>query len=86
VQRITNVRASAAGNANFQQWLSGTKLDQTLAIEDYSMSNRGLRSELVGTPEQIAEKLDRLERAGVDLVLLQFSPQYMKRWSASPRR
>ena len=76
VQRITNVRASAAGNANFQQWLSGTKLDQALAIEDYSVSNRGLRSELVGTPEQIAGKLDRLERAGVDLVLLQFSPQY----------
>lgn len=76
VQRITNVRASAAGNANFQQWLSGTKLDQTLAIEDYSVSNRGLRSELVGTPGQIAEKLDGLERAGVDLVLLQFSPQY----------
>ena len=76
VGRITNVRASAAGNANFQQWLSGTKLDQTLAIEDYSVSNRGLRSELVGTPEQIAEKLDRLEQTGVDLVLLQFSPQY----------
>ena len=84
VQRITNVRASAAGNANFQQWLAGTKLDQTLAIEDYSVSNRGLRSELVGTPEQIAEKLDGLERAGVDLVLLQFSPQYeeMERFAA----
>lgn len=84
VQRITNVRASAAGNANFQQWLSGTKLDQSLAIEDYSVSNRGLRSELIGTPEQIAEKLDALERAGVDLVLLQFSPQYeeMERFAA----
>ena len=84
VQRITNVRASAAGNANFQQWLAGTKLDQTLAIEDYSVSNRGLRSELVGTPEQIAGKLDRLERAGVELVLLQFSPQYeeMERFAA----
>jgi FMNH2-dependent dimethyl sulfone monooxygenase len=76
VDRITNVRASAAGNANFQQWLSGTRLDQQIAIEDYSVSNRGLRSELVGTPEQIAERLDRLARAGVDLVLLQFSPQY----------
>ncbi|HXI12156.1 MAG TPA: LLM class flavin-dependent oxidoreductase [Thermoanaerobaculia bacterium] len=76
VARITDVRASAAGNANFQQWLDGTRLDQRLAIEDYSVSNRGLRSELVGTPEQIAEKLDRLARAGVDLVLLQFSPQY----------
>lgn len=76
VARITNVRASAAGNANFHQWLAGTKLEQRLAIEDYSVSNRGLRSELVGTPEQIAGKLDRLERAGIDLVLLQFSPQY----------
>lgn len=76
VHRITNVRASAAGNANFQQWLSGTKLDQPLAIEDYSVSNRGLRSQLVGTPEQIAERLDGLERAGVELLLLQFSPQY----------
>ena len=76
VARITNVRASAAGNANFQQWLAGTKLDQQIAIEDYSVSNRGLRSELVGTPEQIAEKLDLLAHTGVDLVLLQFSPQY----------
>jgi len=76
VDRITNVRASAAGNANFQQWLAGTKLEQQIAIEDYSVSNRGLRSELIGTPEQIAEKLDRLADVGVDLVLLQFSPQY----------
>ncbi len=76
VRRITDVRASAGGNANFQQWLSGTKLDQTLTIEDYSVSNRGLRSGLVGTPEQIAETLDGLERAGIELVLLQFSPQY----------
>jgi FMNH2-dependent dimethyl sulfone monooxygenase len=84
VRRITDVQASASGNANFQQWLSGTKLDQTLTIEDYSVSNRGLRSGLVGTPEQIAATLDGLERTGVDLVLLQFSPQYeeMERFAA----
>jgi len=38
-------------------------------------SNRGLRSGLVGTAEQLAERLAQFERAGVDLVLLQFSPQ-----------
>lgn len=76
VARITDVRASAAGNRNFEQWLAGSRLERNLAIEDYSVSNRGLRSELVGTPEQIAEKIERLERVGVDLLLLQFSPQY----------
>ena len=76
VARITDVRASAAGNANFDQWIAGTKLEQTLAIEDYSVSNRGLRSALIGTPAQIAERFAGFERAGVDLVLLQFSPQY----------
>jgi dimethylsulfone monooxygenase len=34
-----------------------------------------LRSGLVGTPEQIQEKIAGFEKAGLDLVLLQFSPQ-----------
>ena len=46
-----------------------------MSLEDYSVSNRGLRSGLVGTPEHIAERLGEFERAGADLVLLQFSPQ-----------
>lgn len=36
---------------------------------------RGLRSGLMGAPEGIAEKLDAFGHAGVDLTLLQFSPQ-----------
>ena len=75
VQRITNVKASARGFANYEQWLSGTKLEQHVSLEDYSVSNRGLRTGLVGTPEQISERLDELERIGLDLTLLQFSPQ-----------
>ena len=39
------------------------------------MSNRGLRSGLVGTPDQIIERLAAYQSAGVDLMLLQFSPQ-----------
>jgi FMNH2-dependent dimethyl sulfone monooxygenase len=74
--RITDVRQSAAGYANFQQWVAGTQLEQKLSIEDYSVSNRGLRSGLVGTAAQVQEQVERFAEAGVDLVLLQFSPQY----------
>jgi FMNH2-dependent dimethyl sulfone monooxygenase len=82
--RITDVRASARGFANFQQWIAGTQLEQRMSIEEYSVSNRGLRTGLIGTPELIAERLDALDRAGVDLVLLQCSPQReeMERFAA----
>src|ERR1700756_4806613 len=75
IQRITDVHQSAAGYGNYQQWLAGTQLEQRGSLEDYSVSNRCLRSGLVGTPEQVAERLAQFESAGVDLVLLQFSPQ-----------
>ena len=39
------------------------------------MSNRGPRSGLAGTAEQVAERVAQFEAAGVDLLLLQFSPQ-----------
>lgn len=76
VARITDVRQSAAGYANYQDWLANTQLEQQVSLEDYSVSNRGLRAGLVGTAEQIAERIDEFERAGIDLLLLQFSPQY----------
>ena len=75
VKRITDVQQSAAGYANYQQWLAGTQLEQRVSLEDYSVSNRGLRSGLVGTPEQVAEQVAAFEKAGVELLLLQFSPQ-----------
>jgi dimethylsulfone monooxygenase len=85
LSRITDVHQSAAGYANYQQWLAGTQLEQKVSLEDYSVSNRGLRSGLVGTPEQVSERLAQFESAGVDLVLLQFSPQHeeMERFSQS---
>jgi len=88
LRRITDVRQSAAGYANYQQWLAGTQLEQRVSLEDYSVSNRGLRSGLVGTPEQVAERLGQFEAAGVDLVLLQFSPQLdeMERFAATVLR
>jgi dimethylsulfone monooxygenase len=75
LRRITDVKQSAAGYANYQQWLAGTQLEQRVSLEDYSVSNRGLRAGLVGTAEQVAERVAQFEAAGVDLLLLQFSPQ-----------
>ena len=75
VRRITDVHQSAAGYANYQEWLAGTQLEQRVSLEDYSVSNRGLRSGLVGTPERVAERVADFAKAGVDLLLLQFSPQ-----------
>jgi dimethylsulfone monooxygenase len=76
LERITDVKQNASGFANYQQWLNGTQLEQRMSIEEYSVSNRGLRSGLVGTPAKVQDQLGKFEKAGVDLVLLQFSPQY----------
>jgi FMNH2-dependent dimethyl sulfone monooxygenase len=76
LERITAMPASPPpGFANFDQWLQGTELERTLKLQEYSVSNRGLRPNLVGTPEQIAERIRAYEAAGLDLLLLQMSPQ-----------
>jgi len=84
VARITDVQQSARGYANYQQWITGSNLEQKISLEDYSVSNRGLRSDLVGTPEQVSERLEEFASVGVDLVLLQSSPQLeeMERFAA----
>ncbi|TCD06875.1 LLM class flavin-dependent oxidoreductase [Erythrobacteraceae bacterium CFH 75059] len=73
--RITAVRDLPPGYANFDQWLSGTQLERELKLQEYAVSNRGLRPGLVGTPEQLKERIAEYEHAGVDLLLLQMSPQ-----------
>jgi dimethylsulfone monooxygenase len=81
--RITDVKQSAAGYHNYQQWLAGTQLEQRVSLEDYSVSNRGLRAGLVGTPQQVLDRVRAFEAAGVTLLLLQCSPQLeeMERFS-----
>jgi dimethylsulfone monooxygenase len=83
LERITDVKSSAAGYGNYQDWLANTKLDSQVSLEDYSVSNRGLRSGLTGTPDQVAEKVAAFEAVGVNLLLLQCSPQLeeMERFS-----
>lgn len=72
--RITDVKESDA-YAGFKDFTSKSQLEQQIQLQDYSVSNRGLRPNLIGTPEQIAAKIREYEDAGVDLLLLQFSPQ-----------
>jgi FMNH2-dependent dimethyl sulfone monooxygenase len=85
VTRITNVQAGSPGYQNYQDWLANTQLEQRVTLEEYSVSNRGLRSGLVGTAEQVAEQVAAFEKAGADLLLLQFSPQLeeMERFAAA---
>jgi len=85
IERITDVKSNAKGYANYQQWLQGTQLEQKMSIQEYSVSNRGLRSGLVGTPSQVQDQIGKFEEVGVDLLLLQFSPQLeeMERFSDS---
>ena len=74
--RITDVKQNAAGYHNYQQWLAGTQLEQRVSLEDYSVSNRGLRAGLIGTPGEVLDRVHAFEAIGVNLLLLQCSPQF----------
>ncbi|MBB3694589.1 LLM class flavin-dependent oxidoreductase [Sphingomonas sp. BK580] len=84
LERITTVAELPAGYANFDQWLSGTQLERELKLQEYAVSNRGLRPNLIGTPEQLKERVAEYEAVGLDLLLLQMSPQAeeMERFAA----
>ncbi|WP_059103118.1 LLM class flavin-dependent oxidoreductase [Shouchella shacheensis] len=82
LKRITDVKESDA-YAGYNDFTSKSQLEQQIKLQDYSVSNRGLRPQLVGTPEQIARRVLEYEKVGLDLLLLQCSPQYeeMERFS-----
>ncbi|HET9898486.1 MAG TPA: LLM class flavin-dependent oxidoreductase [Streptosporangiaceae bacterium] len=75
LDRILNVRSSEEAYASYRDFIEGSQLESQVSIEEYSVSNRGLRSGLIGTPDQLIERIRAYEEAGVDLLLLQFSPQ-----------
>ena len=76
LDRILDVRSSPEAYASYQDFVAGSQLESQVSLEEYSVSNRGLRAGLVGTPEQITARIRAYEDAGVDLMLLQFSPQH----------
>ena len=85
IDRITNVAEGSPGYGNYQDWINNTKLEQRVSLQDYSVSNRGLRAGLVGTADQVAERVAAFAEVGVDLLLLQCSPQLeeMERFAES---
>jgi dimethylsulfone monooxygenase len=73
IDRITDVK-DAAGYFGFKDFTTQSQLERELSLRDYSVSNRGLRTGLTGTPEQIAERMIEFRNAGVEIFLMQMSP------------
>ena len=73
INRITNVK-DTAGYVGFKDFTTQSQLERELTLRDYSVSNRGLRTGLTGTPEQIAERIIEFRKAGVEIFLMQMSP------------
>ncbi|HEY3868665.1 MAG TPA: LLM class flavin-dependent oxidoreductase [Actinocrinis sp.] len=74
--RILDVRSSPEAYASYRDFVEGSQLESQVSMEEYGVSNRGLRTGLVGTPRTISERIREYRRVGVDLLLLQFSPQH----------
>ena len=75
LDRVLDVRSSPEAYASYQDFVQGSQLEAELSLREYSVSNRGLRAGLIGTPEQVADRIRAYEQAGAGLMLLQFSPQ-----------
>ena len=74
LERITTVDPASPGYASFAEFQANSSLDVELTKREYSVGTRGLRPNLVGTAEQVAERIREFERAGVTLLLVQSSP------------
>ena len=74
LKAITDVSSSPEARHSYEDFVSQSKLRSSISIEDYSVSNRGLRPGLVGTPEQILERIHAYENAGLEFMLIQASP------------
>jgi FMNH2-dependent dimethyl sulfone monooxygenase len=74
LERITDVDPNSPGYASFEEFRAHSKLDVELSKREYSVGTRGLRPNLVGTPEQVAERIRAYQDAGLTLLLIQSSP------------
>jgi FMNH2-dependent dimethyl sulfone monooxygenase len=74
LERITNVDPSSPGYASFEDFVAHSNLNVEVSKREYSVGTRGLRPNLVGTPEQVAERIREYQDAGLTLLLIQSSP------------
>ncbi|AFR46918.1 MULTISPECIES: LLM class flavin-dependent oxidoreductase [unclassified Gordonia (in: high G+C Gram-positive bacteria)] len=76
LDRITTIDPRSPGYASFEEFARNSELDVELTKREYSVGTRGLRPELVGTPEVVAEKIRAYQDAGLTLLLIQCSPAH----------
>jgi FMNH2-dependent dimethyl sulfone monooxygenase len=76
LERITTVDPASPGYASFEEFLRNSQLDVEVSRREYSVGTRGLRPGLVGTAEQVAERIRAYAEAGVTLLLIQSSPAH----------
>jgi FMNH2-dependent dimethyl sulfone monooxygenase len=74
LERITQVDPASPGFASFEEFRANSRLSVELSLREYSVGTRGLRPNLVGTAEQVAERIRAYQDAGVTLLLIQSSP------------
>ena len=74
LERITTVDPASPGYASFEEFRANSRLDVELSKREYSVGTRGLRPNLVGTPEQVGERIRNYQDAGITLLLIQSSP------------
>ncbi|PAF46607.1 alkanesulfonate monooxygenase [Helicobacter sp. 12S02232-10] len=71
LKRITNIKNEVNYKNSYSDFTSNSELDVEISKRDYSVSNRGLRPNLIGTAETIAATLREYEKAGLNLVIIQ---------------
>jgi dimethylsulfone monooxygenase len=76
LDRITTVDPASPGYASFEEFVKNSELDVEVSRREYSVGTRGLRPDLVGTAEQVAEKISAYQEAGLTLLLIQSSPAH----------
>lgn len=74
LERVTTVDPSSPGYASFEEFQRNSKLSLELTRREYSVGTRGLRPNLVGTAEQVADRIRAYGDAGISLLLIQSSP------------
>lgn len=71
LKRITTIKNYEDYASSYSDFTGNSQLDLEITKQEYSVSNRGLRSNLIGTPEQVAEKIREYHKAGLNLLIVQ---------------
>ena len=71
LKRITTIKNYADYENSYKNFTGNSQLDVEISKQEYSVSNRGLRPNLIGTPTSVAQKIRAYKEAGLDLLIIQ---------------